>query len=209
MPTSTGYVITVRLVETPEPVYREFTVPKRYTFHQLHKVIQLAMGWQGTHLYEFQIGPLQIGIPTEDFEEINPDVDATRVHLSWADWDVGSTFQYVYDLGDYWQHEGVITEISEDPEIRARVLAGSGACPPEDVGGAEGYADFLKIIADPSHEQYQETRRWAWQRYEFTGFSLQAANQRLTRTFPGKRSAAKKTKKKVKNRKGWYFQTDR
>lgn len=31
---------------------------------------------------------------------------------------------------------------------------GSRACPPEDCGGACGYAELLEIIQDPSHEVY-------------------------------------------------------
>lgn len=31
---------------------------------------------------------------------------------------------------------------------RPGVVAGEGACPPEDVGGPHGYADFLKALAN-------------------------------------------------------------
>ncbi len=30
------------------------------------------------------------------------------------------------------------------------------ACPPEDVGGIEGYEDFLKAIGDPHHPEHEE-----------------------------------------------------
>jgi hypothetical protein len=35
---------------------------------------------------------------------------------------------------------------------------GENACPPEDVGGALRYADFLAAIADPSHEEHDAFR---------------------------------------------------
>lgn len=35
-----------------------------------------------------------------------------------------------------------------------------GACPPEDIGGFPGYADFLEAIADPAHEAHAEMLEW-------------------------------------------------
>jgi hypothetical protein len=34
-------------------------------------------------------------------------------------------------------------------------LGGENACPPEDVGGAPGYANFLAAVADPRHEEHR------------------------------------------------------
>ncbi len=41
-----------------------------------------------------------------------------------------------------------------------RVLAGKGACPPEDVGGVGGYHQFLEAIQDPTHPEHQEMLDW-------------------------------------------------
>ena len=37
---------------------------------------------------------------------------------------------------------------------------GERACPPEDVGGPWGYADYLVAIADPDHEYHEEFLEW-------------------------------------------------
>lgn len=42
-----------------------------------------------------------------------------------------------------------------------RLLKASGACPPEDVGGAPGYDEFLEALADPEHEQHDDMVRWS------------------------------------------------
>ena len=39
-------------------------------------------------------------------------------------------------------------------------LAGRHACPPEDVCGPRGYADFLDAITDPKHERHAELLEW-------------------------------------------------
>jgi Plasmid pRiA4b ORF-3-like protein len=39
-------------------------------------------------------------------------------------------------------------------------VAAKGACPPEDCGGAWGYADLKETIADASDEEHEEMLEW-------------------------------------------------
>jgi hypothetical protein len=39
-------------------------------------------------------------------------------------------------------------------------VEGERACPPEDVGGAWGYAEYLQAIADSKHDQHEEMLQW-------------------------------------------------
>ena len=41
-----------------------------------------------------------------------------------------------------------------------RCIAGKRACPPEDCGGVGGYYNLLEIIADPTHDEYEEMMEW-------------------------------------------------
>ena len=41
-----------------------------------------------------------------------------------------------------------------------RLIKASGRCPPEDVGGPWGYAEFLDAIRDPAHERHAELKEW-------------------------------------------------
>ena len=36
-------------------VWRRVLVPARFTLRELHGVIQVAMGWEGIHLYDFPV----------------------------------------------------------------------------------------------------------------------------------------------------------
>jgi hypothetical protein len=41
-----------------------------------------------------------------------------------------------------------------------RLIDVSGRCPPEDIGGPWGYAEFLEAIKDPKHERHAELTEW-------------------------------------------------
>jgi len=36
-------------------VWRRLLVPMSYTLHELHGVLQAAMGWEGLHLFELKV----------------------------------------------------------------------------------------------------------------------------------------------------------
>ncbi len=40
-------------------------------------------------------------------------------------------------------------------------VEGERACRPEDVGGVWGFAEFLKALADPKHEQHEDFLEWS------------------------------------------------
>jgi hypothetical protein len=68
---------------------------------------------------------------------------------------------YEYDFGDGWQHrlifEGYPTREAKYPLC----TDGERACPPEDIGGPWGYAEYLEAIADPRHESHEEFMEWS------------------------------------------------
>jgi len=44
--------------------------------------------------------------------------------------------------------------------LRAKCLAGLGACPPEDCGGPCGYANLKGIMEDPKDPEHREMKEW-------------------------------------------------
>ncbi len=86
-------------------------------------------------------------------------------------------FRYLYDFGDGWEHDVVVVGPGGD---RPGVVAGEGACPPEDVGGPHGYAEFRQGMADPEHPEHDELQIWAesWN----DGFDLDTADLLLRQT---------------------------
>jgi hypothetical protein len=68
---------------------------------------------------------------------------------------------YVYDFGDYWEHNIKFEKIIDNYEFGyPKIVEGNGACPPEDVGGISGYKDFLKIWNNPKDPEYEDNKTW-------------------------------------------------
>ena len=159
------YQFKITLLESQPPIWRRIQV-KDSTLDNLHERIQTAMGWTNSHLHQFEIDGKRYGDPQliddgfEDFEC----VDSTVTKISEIIPKNGKRFQflYEYDFGDGWEHE-VLFEGCLKAEKGGRYpvcVEGERACPPEDVGGVWGYAEFLEAIADPKHEQHDDFVEW-------------------------------------------------
>jgi hypothetical protein len=89
--------------------------------------------------------------------------------------------RYQYDFGDSWDHEILLEKILQ-PEPGAAYptcLEGERACPPEDVGGVWGYAEFLEAQADPSHPRHEDFAEWFSEPFDPERFNLAAINRKL------------------------------
>ena len=143
-------------------VMRRFEVPVTMRLSRLHTVLQIMMGWTDTHLYEFTFSGSGYGIPDPDWESDCADARSTSLSRAINENETLS-FKYLYDFGDAWSHSVKVEKI--EPGIPGLsypfLLHASGRCPPEDVGGPDGYAEFLRIIADDRHEELHETIVWA------------------------------------------------
>ncbi len=54
-----------------------------------------------------------------------------------------------------------------------RCAAGARSCPPEDVGSAWGYAEFLEAIRDPKHEEHKNMIEWIGREFDPEAFDLE------------------------------------
>ena len=160
------YQFKITLLESQPPIWRRIQV-KDSTLDKLHERIQTAMGWTNSHLHQFEIDGERYGDPEllddgfEDFEC----VDSTVTKISKIVQKNGKRFQflYEYDFGDGWEHE-VLFEGCLKAEKGGRYpvcVDGERNCPPEDVGGVWGYAEFLEAIANPKHEEHDRMLEWS------------------------------------------------
>jgi hypothetical protein len=153
--------LKIALDDVTPAVLRRIEVPFNIRLDRLHLAIQAAMGWTNTHLYEIRARDVGWGIPDRDWG--GGPLDARKAHLGDMLEDVGTkTLRYLYDFGDGWEH-AIKVERLIDPEPGAlypRLIEASGRCPPEDIGGPWGYAEFLEAIGNPKHERHAEFKEW-------------------------------------------------
>lgn len=161
--------VTMREVEPP--VLRVLDVPAGVLLPELHDLLQAAFGWTDSHLHQFVADGVRYGVPDLDGPEDERDESAVRLR------ELPGRFDYLYDFGDGWEHEVVIVGPGED---RPGVVGGEGACPPEDVGGPHGYADFRQGMADPDHPEHDQLRIWAGSWHD--GFDLEASDLLVRQT---------------------------
>jgi hypothetical protein len=156
--TAGGYQLKIQLRNVSKPpVWRRIVVPADVRLDELSEVILGAMGWHGSHLHvlEDRSTGLEYGPPDSDLGHR----DEGQAKLSDLVRDVGDTFLYTYDFGDGWEHLITIEQRAEN-DFTPGCLAGKGACPPEDCGGAYGYAELKEILAEPTDERHQEMLEW-------------------------------------------------
>ena len=154
----------ITLMDIEPPIWRRIQV-RDCTLGELHEHIQAAMGWQDCHLHQFTINDVEFGPIAPDAMPFGPEFeDETQVVLSDVLPQQGERFLfgYTYDFGDDWRHE-VLLEGKPNAiagEKYPVCLEGERACPPEDVGGPWGFADYLEALTDPSHDQHAELLEW-------------------------------------------------
>ncbi len=162
-------------------VWRRIQVPESYSFWDLHVAIQDAMGWKDYHLHEFiliesKTGRLKrIGIPDEDMRDERPSVAGWKVPILRYLTDGTDPVRYRYDFGDDWEHTLEFEEVvPNDGGVYPRCVGGAGACPPEDVGGTHGYAEFLQAIRDVRHPERDAMLQWAGGSFDPNAFDPKA-----------------------------------
>jgi hypothetical protein len=156
--------LKITLDDVEPAVVRRIDVPFDIRLDRLHLVMQVAIGWTNSHLYEIRARDIGWSTPDPDQDWAGDFLDARKAKLSNVLEDTGTkTLKYLYDFGDGWEHT-IKVERLIDPEpgvAYPRLVEAKGRCPPEDIGGPWAYAEFLEAIADPKHERHQELTQWS------------------------------------------------
>lgn len=159
--------LKVTLEDVEPKVLRRIEVPLGIRLDRLHQALQAALGWTDSHLYEIRARDVGWGIPDPDWG--GGPLNARKATLAAVLEDTGAkTLRYLYDFGDGWEHTITIERIV-DPSLGVlypRLIEATGRCPPEDVGGPWGYAEFLEAMADPKHERHAEIREWLGEKFD-------------------------------------------
>ncbi|MDX2068253.1 MAG: plasmid pRiA4b ORF-3 family protein [Haliscomenobacter sp.] len=156
--------LKVQLEDIHPTIWRTFQIDQTETFFDLHEILQIVMGWENAHLFEFQIKERKIGLLPDEDEMWDTDAnleDSESILMLDMNLKEGDSFHYIYDFGDNWKHLLTVEKVLDDAETDCPVcLGGARNCPPEDCGGAPGYADFLDALKNPNHPQHEEIIDW-------------------------------------------------
>lgn len=162
------YVVRLDLDGAKPPIWRRLRLASDLTLDEVHEIVQVAMGWTGTHLHDFKMGPdlkdfQMMPFLTAydiDVEGETQGIPEANVRLDQVLAEPGHRLFYEYDFGDGWDHtlklEKVEPWAKDAPD--AACVAGRRACPPEDIGGIHGYEQFLDALArrgDPDLTEWQ------------------------------------------------------
>jgi hypothetical protein len=159
--------LQITLDNVKPTVLRRIEVPLGIRLDRLHLVIQAAMGWTNSHLYEIRAGDVRWGIPDPDWG--GGPLDARKARLVDVLDDIGvKTLKYLYDFGDGWEHTIKIEHIADAmPGVAyPRLIDVTRRCPPENIGGPWGYEQFLQAIADPKHVRHAELTEWIGEAFD-------------------------------------------
>jgi hypothetical protein len=178
--------LRVELLNIEPLIWRRVVVSNQSTLVTLHNYLQWVLGWEDSHAHEFHVGD-QVIAPAWWISEVAHDADVShfkdesRVSVAKviAELGIGGAFEYHYDMGDGWEHRLVIEAPPRtSPQLPLpRCIAGENACPPEDIGGPPGYANFLECIADANHEEHAAMLEWVGGAFDPKGFDLNRINR--------------------------------
>jgi hypothetical protein len=163
----TGEIARLRIEidEVTPAVLRRVEVPLDIRLDDLHFVLQIAVGWQNCHPFEFRLddegGAKRWGLVDKDDPESSPE---PAEHATLADLLAHGqhAFHYDYVYGEDWAHTIELEAITAaDPTAHyPRLVEAKGRCPPADIGGVTGYETFLRAISDPLHLNHEGFRDW-------------------------------------------------
>ena len=180
------YALRIELKEIKPVIWRRFIVPSDIILDRLHDIIQIVMGFNDSHLHEFNIGGIKYTeepdpeYMEEDDEILEEGLFALNKLVKLKD----TEFEYLYDFGDNWSHSVILERTNyklKQYETPVMCMAGKRACPPDDVGGVGGYENFCSIMTDKSHPEYKEYKTWFGSAYDPEFLDIDFINNQLLR----------------------------
>jgi hypothetical protein len=170
-----SYRLRVSIKEVEPAVWREMIVPAAASLSDLHRTLQIALGWWDSHLHDFKVNGVRYE-PTMPESEGEP---TETTFLDSLDLRPGNVFSYCYDFGDDWSHRIEVLEILADDVEGAvpRVIAGENTAPLEDSGGPDGHRAVLAVLSGDLVDE--ELRDWIPPAYDPQRFDLGETNRVL------------------------------
>jgi hypothetical protein len=172
------YELEITLLGIKPPIWRAFVVQGSTNLYQLHKIIQVVMGWDDSHCHDFRFGKIHYGRPDPSLgDSVRDEAEFTLAEVSRKK---GAKFYYEYDFGDCWEHEIKVKKIETNKEYKhPQCLDGSRNCPPEDIGGVWRYMDVLESIKNSNRANINDISHLIAEDFDPEEFNIERINKRL------------------------------
>lgn len=177
-PSLTTYQIKVSIEGSTPEIWRRLSLPGDTPLDVLHRVIQVAFGWENSHLHQFEARGRRY--TNTSFGDSGGALDERRSTLAAVAPLAGSRLRYTYDFGDDWAHDVVVEAVDPaEPEPRVVCLDGERAGPPEDSGGIFGYLNMLEALGDSRHPDHDDQLEWVGEDFDPETVDRNAINAAL------------------------------
>lgn len=187
------YILRITLDDVKPVVSRKISVPSNIRLYHLAPLLLRIMGWAGYHMEMFVYKKTTFYEPKEEVEEMKAMNDAENkiTSIDWAAVTIGEvlkkkgdSIKYVYDMGDYWEHTVKLMEIHNYPPNVDRslyILEGKNACPPDDMGGTDGFLHLLDVLKNPAQnlDDWKMFKSWLPRGYDPKVFNIHDAELRV------------------------------
>ena len=174
--------LKVSLRDSKPSIWRRIQVKDNITFHKLHEIIQIVMGWANYHLYDFQVNEQRFSLPDKDWDENV--IPSKKIKLNILK--EKQKLDYTYDFGDCWEHQILVEKIEPDEMGLPHpvCIKGKFACPPEDCGGIGGYYHLLDVKQNKNHPEYEHLiKEWLGEDFDPDNFNIEDINKELMEQF--------------------------
>lgn len=182
--------IRITLEDVEPEVWRLVEIGGDRSLSEVHDAIQIAMGWTDSHLHLFEHPDgRRWSDPLLDDDDVSEGDERT---VALAEVLGAGPVRYEYDFGDSWSHRLELVDATDGDTTRVSLINGARSAPPEDCGGAPGYADLLSAMADPGALDHELLTRWVseprlpWgdhEPFDPESLDIDAVNRRLRRRF--------------------------
>ena len=168
----------VELSELRPKVWRLLSVPDTIRISELHRVLVAVMGWEGKHSHHFNFVRGIYG----DILDLTTASKFDEAKISLKEALSGTTsFKWVYDFNCLWVHRVKLAGIvsSQEPISTATCTGGGSACPPENIGCAQSYANFVYSVRKSNRSHANGTGERPIECFRQPPFSRRLTQHRL------------------------------
>ncbi len=178
------YQFKIKLNLKNYDIWRRILIPSNCSFAELHNVMQKVFGWFNYHMHEFRVLDNEIKVDTntplflypvkvrildgdnqEEMDYIEQNECEVKYDTNTMLHEIFSKYHeclYIYDFGDSWEHIITLEKVIDDGINQSPILIErQGKRPPEDVGGEDGFEEYMKVISDKSNPEYESMMQWA------------------------------------------------